>query len=422
MEKISLASSQNNITLERIPDKIHQEITDMFARDYHFKNGESMRINNYLVKINRSLSDVFVTFIHQVIDGLSSRKFPDIPTPEGFKPNPQNLLQTELDSGFSLGSFDMAVTDDGLQNIEFQALATYPISAAKISKHLLDNMPLANASVFADSPLTKWDYFIDLYNKIIGGDKEEGIVLIDRNIAGQKTNFEFFATQKELNIPIEIVDMKDLFEKDNELFYTTPADKSPKKVNRVYNRILLAEALFEDNYPHNDEMWNFRFDRYYKSLKFINHPIKQFDVSKRLSPYFNHSFNPECYELSEVVREFRDGKLAYNDFVWKHKWGAAGHRLILSPNEAILDELSDYWEDYIAQKKVIYKTFTTDDNQEKIVELRFMTAIHNKEMVIVPMARLGHITKNEDGNTQYEIHFGDNNKEGYGFSPVVIVD
>jgi len=189
----------------------------------------------------------------------------------------------------------------------------------------------------------------------------------------------------------------------------------------LYSRILLAEALFEGNYPDN-EMWKFRYDRNYKSLKFINHPIKQFEVSKRLSPYFNHPFNPPCYELSEVVQDFKNGNLKYHDYVWKHKWGAAGHRLVLSPNEKILDELSAHWEDYIAQKKVTYKIFKTDDNQEKIVELRFMTAIHNKEMIIVPMARLGHVVKNEQGNTVFKIHFGDNNKDGYGFSPVIILD
>ena len=413
---------QSDVTLERIPENIHREIVDMFSRDYHFKNGERMRISNYVVKIDRSLSDTFVAFIQGIIKGLSDYQFPNLPAPNGFKPNAQNLLQTELSGCFSLGSFDMAVTNDGLQNIEFQAVATYPISAAKINQYLLDNLPLDNAYIFADSPDTNWRSFINLYNTIIGGDQQEGVVLIDRRIAEQKTNFEFFATKKELDIPIEIVDMKYLFEKDKGLFYTTPSNNRPQKVTRFYNRILLAEALFEDDYPNKNEMWKFRFDQKYESLKFVNHPIKQFEVSKRLSPHFTHPFNPLCYTLSEVTQAFKNGDLKYDDYVWKHKWGAAGHRLVLSPNEKILEELSPYWKDYIAQQKVNYKIFRTDDNQEKIVELRFMTAIHNKEMIIVPMARLGHITRNSKGNTLFKIHFGDNNKEGYGFSPVVIVD
>ena len=422
MQKENMEFNQDDVVLERIPNGTYQEIVDMFERDYHFQNGERMSISNYYVKISRSLADTFTTFIQSVIEGLETNQFPNLPTPNGFKPNPKNLLQTELNGGFSLGSFDMAVTSEGLKNIEFQAVATYPISAAKINQYLLDKLPLDNGYIFADSPDTNWSSFIKLYETIIGGNQKEGILLIDRKIAKQKTNFEFFATQKELDLPIEIVDMKDLFEKDKALFYTKSSNEQPQKVTRFYNRILLAEALFEDDYPNDHKMWRFRFDQNYESLKFVNHPIKQFEVSKRLSPHLNHPFNPPCYVLSEVAQAFKNGDLNYNDYVWKHKWGAAGHRLILSPNEQILMELTPFWTDYIAQKKVNYTTFVTDDNQEKIVELRFMTAIHNKKMIIVPMARIGHAVKNQKGDTQFKIHFGDNNKEGYGFSPVIIMD
>jgi hypothetical protein len=404
-----------------MPDAIHQEIIEKFARDYHFKNGETMRINNYFVKISRSLSDTFVSFIEHVIEGLSNGQFPSISPPDGFKANAQNLLQSEIQENFSFGSFDMAVTNEGLQNIEFQAVSTYPISAAKINHILLEKMPLEDAYIFADSPKTTWDDFVNLYSALIGGEEQDGALLIDRHVAEQKTNFEFFATQKELKTPIQIGDMKHVFEKDNELFYAATDDETPKKITRLYNRILMAEALFEDDYPNDNKMWQFRFDQNYKSLKFINHPTKQFEVSKRLSPYLNHPSNPPCYELSEVAEAFRNGDLNYNDFVWKHKWGAAGHRLILSPSEEILEELRVYWKDYIAQKKVPYKIFKTEDNQEKIIELRFMTAFYNGKTIIIPMARVGQVMQDESGNTQFKIHFGDNNKEGYGFSPVIIV-
>ena len=91
------------------------------------------------------------------------------------------------------------------------------------------------------------------------------------------------------------------------------------------------------------------------NLKFINHPIKLYDVSKRLSPYVNHLFNPMCFELSEVAQDFRAGLLTYDDYVWKHKWGAAGKGLILLPTEEILNSLSDELEDYVAQKKVNFE-------------------------------------------------------------------
>lgn len=407
-----------DVFLKRIPDEVYQKMVDLFSNQYRFKNGEKMRIANYFVGISQDVSNTFIQFIEEITKGVVENKYPQFSIPEGFKPNADNLLSTELNGNFSLASFDMAVVENGLQNIEFQAVATYPISAAKLNQLLLNNLQLNDAYIFADSPSTSWEDFISLYENIISGEENDGIVITDRLLDKQKTNFEFYATQKELDIPIDIVDMDDIFEKDDTLYYSK--NEVPIKINRLYNRVLLSEALYEDNYPNDTAIWKFRFDKKYESLKFINHPIKLYEVSKRLSPYIEHPFNPTCFELSEVAKDFRNGILKFEDYIWKHKWGAAGYGLVLSPNVNILNDISNNLEDYIAQKKVNFKIFKTDDGQEKIVELRFMTATHNHKTIIVPMARIGHITQSSEGITKFKIHFGDNNQEGYGFSPVVI--
>jgi len=409
---------KEDIFLERIPDDVYQKMVDLFSKQYHFKNGERMRIANYFVGISEEVSTQFNQFIEGITQKIIDNKYPQLPVPKGFKPSPDNLLSTELNGNFSFASFDMAVIEGGLQNIEFQAVATYPISAAKLNQALLSNLSSSDAYIFADNPSTSWEDFIGMYKHIIAGEETEGIVLTDRQLSQQKTNFEFYATQRELKTPIDIVDMKDIYEKEGTLFYTK--NQQSIKINRLYNRILLAEALFEDNYPNNTRTWKFRFDKNYQALKFINHPIKLYDVSKRLSPYIEHSYNPACFELSETAQDFQSGKLKFKDYIWKHKWGGAGHRLILAPNSTILDSLSNELEDYIAQKKVNFKIFRTDDGQQKIIELRFMTATHDKKTIITPMARIGHVTQSSSGAVKFKIHFGDNNQEGYGFSPVII--
>jgi len=407
------------VFLKRIPEEAYQKMIDLFAHKYHFQNGERMRIANYFVGISRNLSDTFVDFINETTNNILENKYPQIVAPEGFEAHKENLLSTELNGNFSFASFDMAVAENTLQNIEFQAIATYPVSAAKLNQILLDSLQAENAYIFADSPATNWNDFAALYEKIIANE-EEGIVITDRHLKEQKTNFEFYATQTELDLSMDMVDMKDIFEKEDTLFYSK--GKKTIKINRLYNRVLVQEALFEDNYPQNTAMWKFRFDKKYEALKFINHPIKLYEVCKRLSPYVQHPYNPTCFELSEVAEDFKNGTLKFEDYIWKHKWGAAGYCLILSPNLDILHSLSDEWQDYIAQKKVNFKVFKTDDGQEKIIELRFMTATHHNKTIIVPMARIGHLTKSSTGETKFKIHFGDNNKEGYGFSPVVIFD
>ena len=415
----------DQIFLQRIPDEVYTEAVNLLGNEYYFlngaENGGRMRLANYFVGISQSLADEFIAFIHNLIAQGINNDFPEITLPEGFGSQAENLTDLEKTNRFSFGSFDMAVTSDSLQNIEFQAIATYPFTAAKLNQFIQNKLNFPNAYIFANDKNATWDDFIHIYQSIMGGkNKQTPIVLTDRNLKNQKTNFEFYATQKELGIPVEIVDIQDIFAKDKMLFYQI-ANNESQKIERLYNRVLPDEAIYEDHYP-TASPWGFRYDKSYQDLKFINHPRKLFEVSKRLLPYLEHPFNPPAFELENLASEFFHGSLAYGDYVWKHKAGAAGFSLILSPNEATLQELieNNTLSDYVVQSKVNYKIFKTDDGLEKIVELRFMTAHTTETTNIVPMARIGHCVQQENGSMDYRIHFGDNNRLGYGFAPVLI--
>ncbi len=417
---------QDDVFLQRIPDTVYQNIVDTFSQQYHFCNGLEnngrMRIANYFVGISASLAKGFNQFITSIEQEATNDRFPAFQTPNGFAPQKENLVPTEQGGGFSMGSFDMAVTDQGLRNIESQAVATYPISSALLNRSLLQQLPDAEkAFLFADGPQKSWEDFQQLYQNMLGGEQGERVVLTDRKVEEQKTNFEFYATQKELGLPVDIVDVERFFEQDGGLYYNDSLKQGkPVQITRLYNRVILADALFLENYPEGSQAWQYRFDKEYNGLKLVNHPIKQFQVSKRLAPYISHPMNPTSHELADVASAFRQGIFDYDDYVWKHKWGAAGHRLFLRPSARVLDELSEVLDEYIAQKKVDYTTFVTDDGQEKIVELRFMTARYNEQTITVPMARIGHVDRDQAGRKAYKIHFGDNNRAGYGFSPVLI--
>lgn len=401
--------------LKRIPDQVYRRISDYFELNYQFKNGKEMRLGNYYLCLDKKISDSFVAFIKQILES----NFSEGVFPEGFKPSNETLSDDERKGNFTFGSFDMAVTEKGLQNIEFQAVATYPISAAKMNTILLDSIAETNAFAFPDDVNMRWNYFIKHYTNIFSSESNH-VVLVDRRINQQKTKFEFFATSKELDIPLKIIDVKDIFEKNNCLYFKE--GEKNNKITTFYNRILITEALYKDNYPYNTNYWKFRFDKKYNDLKYINHPLKQFQISKRLCPYIKHNYNPDCYELSDIKHLFKQGELDYKKFIWKHKWGAAGNDLIFEPNEKELKKIEDKTENYIAQNKIKYKLFKTDDHFEKIVELRFMTGVFKGKLNIVPMARVGHVEKGKGGSLNYKIHFSDNNKMGFGFSPVIIFD
>lgn len=415
----------SNVFLKRIPDAVYHQIADTLHTDYHFLNGAEqggrMRLANYYVGIRRGLADLFVDFIQQVVDLYKHQQLPEVDLPAGFAPVPANMTEDETNGGFSLGSFDMAVTENALQSIEFQAIATYPFTAARLNWLVQQALQLTEANIFVNHNDNNWDAFVDFYQTIFAAKSDDPIILTDRKLKGQKTSFEFYATQKELGLPVQLIDVTELYTKDNRLFFDN--NEIPQQVHRLYNRVLPSEAIYDDAYPDRSE-WRFRYDVAHEGLTYISHPSKLFEVSKRLLPYIKHPFNPIAAELESVAPKFLDGSLKYQDYVWKHKEGAAGFSLILSPNEAILKSIIQKNElsHYIAQQKIHYKKFITDDGQEKIIELRFLTAHQGEQMHIIPMARIGHCEQGENGAEVYKIHFGDNNRMGYGFAPVLVFD
>ncbi|NET35389.1 MAG: hypothetical protein F6K19_25755 [Cyanothece sp. SIO1E1] len=201
-------------------------------------------------------------------------------------------------------------------------------------------------------------------------------------------------------------------------------DRQDRPLHRLYNRVLAIEAIQDDHYPQNTDRWGFQYNRAYADLTFVNHPAKSFEISKHILPYISDPINPACYELAELASPFRKREIEYSDFVWKHKWGVAGRSLFLLPNIEILENLTQAGTmgDYIAQRKVEYERFCTGDGQEKIVEFRLMTVQSIDKLLVVPMARIGHVQMANDGRSIHRIHFGDNNRPGYGFCPTLIFD
>ncbi|MFK7951010.1 MAG: hypothetical protein AB8G11_25750 [Saprospiraceae bacterium] len=416
----------NSVFLQRIPDDIYETAVSFLANEYHFlngtENGGRMRLANYFVGVKSSLANTFIDFIQEILVKNSNDKFPKVTIPNGFEDQTENLTSFEKSGGFSFGSFDMAVTNESLQVIEFQAIATYPFITAKLNLFVQEQMKITNGYAFANDKKATWTDFINTYQEIMSGKEQKTLVITDRNLKNQKTNFEFFATQKELKTPVEIVDIEAIFEKNNTLFYKNEENEI-KKIHRLYNRILPNEAIYDDDYP-NGAKWQLRYNKVYQDLIFINHPKRLFEISKRLLPYIEHPFNPTATELETVAKQFLERELSYQDYVWKHKDGAAGFSLILSPTEKILHQLMEEQtlSDYIVQKKINYQIFKTDDGLDKIVELRFMTAHTQNHINVVPMARIGHCVQDENGSMIYKIHFGDNNRKGYGFAPVLIFE
>ncbi len=417
-----IESRKRDLFLERIPAPVYQELIGYFESEYHFINGKRMRISEYFLGIRRSLADLFLIFIQGILEKSLLGKNPPAVIPDGFSSLAANLLPFERNTGCSFAYFDAAIAKEGIKIIEFQGCSTYAVVCAKMSSFLQKKLSFANSLIFPNAPDAEWVDFRRLAREIIGGDTPDGIILVDLNLDRQKTNFSFYAIKRELGMNIDLVDARHVFEDNGRLFYRI--HETDRQVRRFYNRIIPPEAIREENYPYSPDSLGFRFDQAYEDMVFVNHPCKYFELSKGLLPYIQSPINPPCYELEEVADQFRSGVLPFSEFVWKDKWGYAGHANILLPNIRILDRLTreSMLERYISQQKISFEVFRTGDGLEKIVELRFMTLESDGSLLVTPMARIGHVHRTRDGDMSYKIHFGDNNMPGYGLCPVLIVE
>ncbi|MEM6454769.1 MAG: hypothetical protein AAF772_06710, partial [Acidobacteriota bacterium] len=414
-------SRSGDLFLERIPEPIYADLVEELRRRYGFLNGPSdggsMRIAEYFVGLRRTAADTFDRLVRAILHGAQAGRFPRLPLPEGFQPPDANLPPFDRARGIPFGYFDAAVTEDGLRIIEVQSNVTYAVTAAFIGRFLQTSLSSSDLRVFVHDPETSWQDFVDLNRAIIADGETEGIVIADRDLDQQKTRFELYATQRELDVGIDVVDTRWIREQAGGLWYPSEAGApTSKKVRRLYHRTLAMEAMEEDGYPHRADRWGFRFDRAYADMIHVNHPGKNFEISKHIQPYLAHALNPPCFELSEIAAHLRRGEIGYGDFVWKHKLGVAGRGLFLQPDRDVLDTLdrNDQLHDYIAQSRVDFERFRTGDGSEKIVELRFMSVQSADRLCVVPMARIGHVQGHANGGVTTHIHFGENNAPGYG--------
>lgn len=422
-------SLSGDLFLERIPESIYEDLVDNLRRRYGFRNGipdgGRLRCSEYFLGLRRSAADGLLQCVQDMLRKAQAREYPVLPPPDGFRAPPENLSVFDQAGGIPFGYFDAAVTSEGLRIIEVQSQVTYVITSAFAGGHLRRSLALPGSSVFVHDPEADWQDLIDLHREIVAGPETQGIVIADRDLRQQKTVFEHVANQRELGLDMDVVDTRWIFEDDGRLWYRAdPSDSRPKRVRRLYHRTLALEAMEEDDYPHCLDRWKFRFDRPYSDLVHINHPGTNFILSKHILPYVSHPLNPPCYELSEVADALRRGDIAAENFVWKHKLGVAGRGLFLLPGQNLLDRLTeeDQLGEYIAQSRVDFERFQTGDGLEKIVELRFMSVQSEDRLLLVPMARIGHMKTHPGGRQTCHIHFGENNSPGLGFCPVLIVD
>lgn len=242
---------------------------------------------------------------------------------------------------------------------------------------------------------TDAEYYAELSKLLIGDENPENVILLEIYPEKQKTNIDFYITEKKLGI--HPVCLTEITKEGRKLFYERNGKKI--EIKRIYNRVIFDEL---DKIENLKTEFDFRED---VDVKWITHPNWFFKISKFLLPKLSHAYVPKSYFLNEFPAT---ENLA--DFVLKPLFSFAGSGVNLNPTQELIDGIADK-ENYIMQRKVQYAPLFKDPNGEfSKAEIRLLYIWHEDEDRPKLMEHLVRMTKaamvNVDFNKKDAIWIG----------------
>ncbi|MBW8362712.1 MAG: hypothetical protein K0M56_11070 [Kaistella sp.] len=229
------------------------------------------------------------------------------------------------------------------QLIELQAFPTLYGFQRELQNTYCEVYPFLNE---LKPPTTDEEYYGDLRRLLIGDENPENVILLEIEPHRQKTNIDFYITEKKLGI--KPVCLTEILKKDRKLYYGDNGKLI--EIKRIYNRVIFDEL---DRIEDLKTEFDFRED---VDVKWITHPNWFFKISKFLLPKLDHAYVPKSYFL----HEFPDTENLEN-FVLKPLFSFAGSGVNLHPTKEITAAIDDK-ENYILQKKVRYAPLFKDPN------------------------------------------------------------
>lgn len=269
------------------------------------------------------------------------------------------------------------------QLIELQAFPTLYGFQRELQNTLCEVYPFLNE---LKPEMTDEEYYSELSKLLIGDENAENVVLLEIHPHEQKTNIDFYITEKKLGIrPVCLTEVK---KKGRELFYEK--DGRLVQIKRIYNRVIFDEL---DRMENLVTEFDFRDD---VDVKWITHPNWFFKISKFLLPKLNHQFAPKSYFLSDFP-----GHENLSDFVLKPLFSFAGAGVNLNPTREIISAITDP-QNYIMQRKVSYAPLFKDihDDYAK-AEIRLLYIWHEGEDRPQLMEHLVRMTKADMVNVDF---------------------
>lgn len=206
--------------------------------------------------------------------------------------------------------------------------------------------------------LDKAGYLDLLKRTIVGPHEPDEVVLMDVNTDEQKTNVDFYITQKYLGIGI--VSLENLKQSENKLYYEVNGDW--KQIKRIYNRLIFDEIA------GNRELLAKVVDvRQPLDVEWITHPNWFYRISKYTMPFLSGNYIPKTWFLNKLEELHAD----LENYVLKPLFSFAGQGVIIDVKQTDIDAITDP-ENWILQQKVSYEPVVEAPDGHVKAEIRLL--------------------------------------------------
>ena len=231
------------------------------------------------------------------------------------------------------------------QLIELQSFPTLYAFQKELQNSFIEEYPFLTS---LKSEMNDQEYYAELKDLIVGDENLENVILLEVYPDQQKTNIDFYLTEKKLGI--KTVCLTKVQKAGKKLYYDNNGKRT--QIKRIYNRVIFDEI---NKIPDLKVDFDFRDDL---EVKWITHPNWFFKISKYILPKLQHEFVPKSYFLNDFPAEEN-----LSEFVLKPLFSFAGSGVNLNPTLADLESIEDR-ENYILQRKVTYAPLFLDPNGE----------------------------------------------------------
>lgn len=231
------------------------------------------------------------------------------------------------------------------QLIELQSFPTLYAFQKELQNSFVEEYPFLES---LKPEMTDDQYYSELKNLIVGNENPENVILLEIYPDQQKTNIDFYLTEKKLGI--KAVCLTQVKKQGKKLYYQNNGKLT--EIKRIYNRVIFDEL---DRIPDLKTDFDFREDL---DVKWITHPNWFFKISKYILPKLNHQSVPKSYFLNDFPQTEN-----LENFVLKPLFSFAGSGVNLNPTKEIIAKIVDK-ENYILQRKVSYAPLFEDLNGE----------------------------------------------------------